>query len=293
LLAGLFRPAVAWLLVLTLLSTIGVALIALPTPTWSSVDVFAGYALLLGSLAIHELGHAAACARYGVPPGEIGLTVYLIYPAFYSDVTSAWELRRWQRAVVDVGGAFFQLIAIASLVIGYVITGLEPLLIGVWMSVGSIIVSLNPVFKFDGYWLVSDALGVDNLGRRRGLVARHIGRRLCGRPSQLPWPTWITATLFLYSSLSFCILTLFLCKLGPLFWHELTRFPSLIQDTAASIAGGSGLSSALVDLAGSAFILGVAPLMVLRLGLPMARALRSWIATKWSHCAVTTSEESS
>jgi putative peptide zinc metalloprotease protein len=35
-----------------------------------------GYLLFLCSLLVHELGHAAACVRYGARPGAIGATMY-------------------------------------------------------------------------------------------------------------------------------------------------------------------------------------------------------------------------
>ena len=53
-------------------------------------------------------GHASASARYGVPARDIGFGLYLIYPVFYNDVTSAWRLPRRQRVVIDLAGTFFQ-----------------------------------------------------------------------------------------------------------------------------------------------------------------------------------------
>ena len=43
--------------------------------------------ILLGATVVHELGHAAAC-RYGdATPGGMGMGLYLVWPAFYTDVT--------------------------------------------------------------------------------------------------------------------------------------------------------------------------------------------------------------
>jgi hypothetical protein len=44
--------------------------------------------------AFHEIGHASACRFSGARPGEMGVGVYLIWPAFYCDVTDAYRLDR-------------------------------------------------------------------------------------------------------------------------------------------------------------------------------------------------------
>jgi putative peptide zinc metalloprotease protein len=160
----------------------------------------AGYLLFLASLVAHELGHAAACVRFGARPGAIGATMYLVYPALYSDVTSAWVLRRWQRVIVDLGGAYFQLIVGAGFLAGFLATGWPALRIAVLLTIAACAVSLNPVMKFDGYWVVSDALGVTNLGQ----VPLRLGAVLWARMRRrkavaLPWPWPIVVVLAIYS----------------------------------------------------------------------------------------------
>src|SRR5215213_4326498 len=58
-------------------------------------------ALLLAALAstvlataFHELGHASACRYGGARPGVMGVGLYLVWPAFYCDVTDAYRLDR-------------------------------------------------------------------------------------------------------------------------------------------------------------------------------------------------------
>ena len=60
--------------------------------------------LLLVSTLVHEFGHAAACHRGGAQPGDIGVAVYLVYPAFFTDVTSSYRLGRAGRLRTDLGG---------------------------------------------------------------------------------------------------------------------------------------------------------------------------------------------
>ena len=50
--------------------------------------------LTIASAAFHEIGHAAACRFGGGRPGGMGAGIYLVWPAFYTDVTDAYRLPR-------------------------------------------------------------------------------------------------------------------------------------------------------------------------------------------------------
>lgn len=193
---GAFHPAAAVLLVAAIMLA-GVFAIRndVIANTIAAEHFGSGYLLFIASLLAHELGHAAACVRYGAAPGPIGATMYLMYPALFADVSTAWALNRRQRVAVDLGGTYFQLIVATGYVIAYYATGWEPLQIALLLIGAACMLSLNPILKFDGYWVVADALGITNLGEvpfRLGAAmwARLRGRRL--RP--LPW-SWRTITL--------------------------------------------------------------------------------------------------
>lgn len=185
-----------------------------------------GYLLFLVSLMVHELGHASACARYGATPSDIGFAAYLIYPAFYSDVTSAWSLLRWQRVMVDLGGTYFQFV-VAGIYAGlYLRTGWEPLRSAVFMIWIGALFSLNPIFKFDGYWLLADALGVANLSRQPSILLRYALARLRGRPAEaLPWPGWVLAILAVYAPAVFLTWAWFIAHLLPFLLGTTLRYP--------------------------------------------------------------------
>ena len=50
--------------------------------------------LSVASMLFHECGHAAACRYGGARPGVIGMGIYLIWPAFFTNVTDAYRLGR-------------------------------------------------------------------------------------------------------------------------------------------------------------------------------------------------------
>lgn len=169
----------------------------------NSGDFFPAYGVFLLSLLFHEFGHASACVRYGSMAGEIGLSFYLIYPAFYSNVSAAWTLRRWQRVVVDLGGVYFQLVFCAACVSANALLHSPSLKLGIVFIVGSCLLSLNPILKFDGYWILSDALGVTNLGQQPIRIYHQLLRRLRRQPVKpLPWPSAISLILLLYALIS-------------------------------------------------------------------------------------------
>jgi hypothetical protein len=149
-------------------------LVSRPAISFSSTDFLIFYALGLGTALFHELGHASACRAFRCEHGPIGLLLYIIFPAFYVNLSNAWRLRGKQRAVIDVGGIYFQLLTVIPLLLLFALTG-RPYFCGVIYAVDwMVLFSLNPMFKFDGYWLLVDLTGIINLQRRGWRVVKEI-----------------------------------------------------------------------------------------------------------------------
>jgi len=185
-----------------------------------SGSLFLAYLIFLLSLAVHECGHATAAHYFDVPPGEIGAALYLIYPAFYSDVTACWRLRRWQRAVVDLGGCYFQLLFGVLLLLLAAITHWPPLRPAFLMIFYSCLFSLNPIFKCDGYWLLSDSLGVADLAAEPRRFMQFLWSLLTGKSTSLPWPKHLIGMLTAYSVLSIVIWARFAWALIPVLANQ-------------------------------------------------------------------------
>ncbi|HBL30205.1 MAG TPA: hypothetical protein DD490_25515 [Acidobacteria bacterium] len=233
-----FTPAVGFPLCLLAGFAFLWALRQAPPPLEAQgLGIWLAYALFVGSLLAHELGHATACARFGAKPSDIGFTMYLIYPAFYSDVTSAWRLPRRHRVLVDIGGIFFQMVVGAVCIGAYRLWPWPPLVTTAWMIWVSILFSLNPVFRFDGYWVLADALGVTNLSKQPGLLGRHLLDRLRGRRPRaaLPGPWWLVSVLALYSILAFGVWGAFLLRLGPYLAARLMALPGVARSTLETV----------------------------------------------------------
>lgn len=130
--------------------------------------------LLYASVFWHELGHASACERFGVEHGPIGVGVYFTYPVLYCNVTEAWKLPRMQRVVVDSAGVYFHCLfaSVFCIVALRLPSPVFPWLIAsVWFT---ILFNLNPFLKFDGYWILTDLLGLSSLHRISAAVLRRV-----------------------------------------------------------------------------------------------------------------------
>ena len=126
--------------------------------------------LLLGlvvvSAAFHECGHAAACRYGGARPGAMGVGIYIVWPAFYTDVTDAYRLGKRGRLRTDLGGVYFNSIFSVATFGAYFLTGWEPLLIVVPIQIMEMLHQFLPFIRLDGYYIVSDLTGVPDMFSR-------------------------------------------------------------------------------------------------------------------------------
>lgn len=123
-------------------------------------------ALVVLAAGWHEFGHAAGCAYGGARPGPMGAGIYLVYPAFYTDVTDSYRLGRAGRLRTDLAGVYFNglfILAIAGL---YALTGWEALILIIVVSHIDAARQLLPFLRLDGYYIVADLTGVPDLFSR-------------------------------------------------------------------------------------------------------------------------------
>jgi putative peptide zinc metalloprotease protein len=134
-------------------------------------------ALVIVSAAFHECGHATACRYGGARPGKMGVGLYIVWPAFYTDVTDAYRLSRAGRLRTDLGGVYFNAIFILLTASAYFATGFEPLLLIIPLQHAEILHQFLPFVRLDGYYIVSDLAGVPDMFQRIGPTLK----------SLLPW----------------------------------------------------------------------------------------------------------
>ena len=128
--------------------------------------------ILLGATVVHELGHAAACRYGGATPGKIGVAVYIVYPAFFTDVTQSYRLGRAGRVRTDLGGVYFNALTIAGLTAVYAHTQSPAVLLAIVFVHVEALQQLLPLGRLDGYFVVADLVGVPDLFGRIGPILR-------------------------------------------------------------------------------------------------------------------------
>jgi putative peptide zinc metalloprotease protein len=150
--------------------------------------------------AFHEIGHASACRFGGAKPGVMGVGIYIVWPAFYTDVTDAYRLSKRGRLRTDLGGIYFN--AIFALVATglFALTGFEPLLLLVLIQNFAMIQQLLPLIRLDGYYIISDLTGVPDMFSRIKPVLQSFlpGREADEKVTELkPWVRRVVTTYVL------------------------------------------------------------------------------------------------
>jgi len=173
LLAGLLIIATRWLLY----TTVDRHFIGQVMSEFTPNEYLLSLLLLIIVVFIHEFGHASAQLRFGLPAGGIGFQLYHYIPAFFANVDASWRLKPTSRMVVDIGGIYFQSVAGSLLFLVYLQTHFLPILTTVVASDVLSVVALNPFLRFDGYWLVADALAVPNLNNLSKKLWAQLRRR--------------------------------------------------------------------------------------------------------------------
>ena len=140
---------------------------------------------------IHETAHGLACTRYGGSVRQAGVILVLFVPLAYVDVTSSWRFSStWRRIVVAAAGMYVELVAatVAALVWCFTSPGtLNDLCFNLLFmaGVGTLLFNANPLMRFDGYYILSDLLGLPNLAGLGRMGLADLARRwLLGLPSR-------------------------------------------------------------------------------------------------------------
>ena len=140
--------------------------------------------------AFHEIGHATGTRYGGAQPGVMGVGVYIVWPAFYTDITDAYRLGKAGRLRADMGGMYFNMVFALTIAGLYALTGLEALLLLVVLQTFAIVQQSLPLLRLDGFYIISDLTGVpDMLTRIKPVLRRLIpGREPDPRVTELkPW----------------------------------------------------------------------------------------------------------
>ncbi len=231
--------------------------------------VLATVGMMSLSKVVHELGHALAANHFGCRVPAMGVALLLGMPVLWTDVTDAWRLpRRRDRLIIDAAGMIAELtLAVLATYLWSVLPD-GPLRSGSYLLASTawlitLGINLNPFMRFDGYYLLADALDTPNLQDRSFALAKwQLREALFGFGIEEPehWPdsrrrflivyaysVWIYR-LILFTGIAWAVYYFFFKALGlflfaveigwfvirPI-WNEILVWRKLIQLTKLSI----------------------------------------------------------
>ncbi|MEO0586511.1 MAG: hypothetical protein AAF078_02625, partial [Planctomycetota bacterium] len=152
------------------------------------------WACLIGLKVLHEFGHAYACKAFGGHVPEMGAYFMLFTPLAYVDATDSWSFPKVrERSIVTLGGVYVESLVGGVALIVWAMTEPSALnslayQIALLATVTTALFNLNPLLRYDAYYLVSDLSGVPNLRARcQDAIGRVLKRVLYGVGGGEPW----------------------------------------------------------------------------------------------------------
>ncbi len=154
--------------------------------------------------AFHEFGHAYACKHYGGHVPEMGAYLILFTPCAYVDATACWGFtRKRERILVCLAGMYVESVFAASAALVWAFTEssmLHSLAYNVMFLASAITVlfNINPLMRYDGYYVLSDVTEVPNLRERAGQYLLSVAKRIVlGLPIANPPRGWRLCVLLM------------------------------------------------------------------------------------------------
>ena len=224
--------------------------------------------LSLVSALFHECGHAAGCRYGGARPGKIGVGIYLVWPAFFTNVTDSYRLSRAGRLRTDLGGLYFNAVFMLALAGLYAATSSEVLLLAIAFTHLEMLEQLMPFVRFDGYFILSNLVGVPDLFARIAPVLRSAisrGRyrdpRVTGmrRSARIAVTAWVLCVIPLLT-FSIGYLVLYLPAVSRALWNSASLQAHLMTAAvhghryAMAAVDAIGIALVTLSLAGSLYV---------------------------------------
>ncbi len=176
-------------------------------------NIFLLYVGLIFAKVLHEFGHALFCKCFGGQVHTMGVMLLIFTPVPYVDVTSSWGLRsRKQRMLIGAAGMIVEVFLAALVAQLWARSGpgaVHSVCYNIMFvaSVSTLVFNLNPLLRFDGYYILSDWLDIPNLQQRAQQHLKHLwkryvfGLRASRSPAVTPRETWLLTVFGILSGI--------------------------------------------------------------------------------------------
>jgi len=193
----LVRPLLGWIGLFIWLVTVATALVLVGSHWPDLTENLADRVLTAQNLLyiwllypviklLHELGHGFSAKHRGCEVHDLGIMLLVLMPMPYVDASASAALpNKYHRMFIAAAGIMVELF-LAALAL-FLWLSLEPglvramafnvILIG---GVSTLLFNGNPLLRFDGYYVLADALDIPNLATRSQQYLGYLFRRYAG-----------------------------------------------------------------------------------------------------------------
>jgi putative peptide zinc metalloprotease protein len=177
---------------------------------------------------IHELGHAYATKVWGGEVHEMGIMLLVLVPVPYVDASASSAFREpWRRAVVGGAGIMVEAALAAGAILVWVhaeqglvrAIAFNVALIG---GVSTLLFNGNPLLRFDGYYVMTDLIGIPNLATRANKYFFEVVQRIAfglspdhsahTAPGTRGWLLFYAVAAFCYRTMMTLTIALFIAS---------------------------------------------------------------------------------
>ena len=143
------------------------------------------YFTLAFTKILHELGHGVSCRYFGGECHEIGVIFLVFSPTLYCEVSDSWMLpNKWHRIAIGAAGMWVEsvLASLALFAWWFSAPGMfHHLCLNVFFvsTITTVIFNLNPLMRYDGYYMLSDFLEIPNMSEKANTLLRNTFSRVC------------------------------------------------------------------------------------------------------------------
>ncbi|MDR0520962.1 MAG: hypothetical protein LBH00_03805 [Planctomycetaceae bacterium] len=162
---------------------------------FSPVNLLCLSAVLAATKILHEFGHGLTAKHFRCECHEMGVMILVLTPCLYVNISDAWLLpNKWHRIAIAAAGMASEctLAAFCTFIWWFSVPGLLHYLalnIMFVSSVSTILFNINPLLRYDGYYMLSDYLEIPNLRQKASkILTRQCSQILLGiKPQKDPF----------------------------------------------------------------------------------------------------------
>ncbi|WP_028470763.1 hypothetical protein [Neptunomonas japonica] len=156
------------------------------TRFFDPINIFCMFFIYPVLKAIHEIGHGLTLKHFGGDSKECGIIFLVLMPLPYINTSSSYLFTdKYQRVLVGLSGMLVELLLAMIAWVAWCHTDNAGMVSDILFDIAfigsfsTLVFNLNPLMKFDGYYILSDILSIVNLNSRsRQLIgsvfAKHV-----------------------------------------------------------------------------------------------------------------------